>query len=232
MSLAALEATSSASGRAGRLTVLRMIEQDEDTLRARAERLLHLVGEGRVESSEGFAGGGSLPEERMRSFSLSLPRQGVPTDAALLRSAPRRCVPVQGRSLLAESSQLRTKSCRSWQPAPRDARMKARRGRHHRPCRPRQDRARPRFTGQETDRPAEGRDAASRSRSVSSTHAGGRRRDRLDRHAGHERFVRTMIGGATGIDAVLLVVAANEGVMPQTIEHVDIAAGFSEYERP
>lgn len=40
---------------------------------------------------------------------------------------------------------------------------------------------------------------------------------------GHERFVRTMISGATGIDAVLLVVAANEGVQPQTIEHVDIA---------
>lgn len=40
---------------------------------------------------------------------------------------------------------------------------------------------------------------------------------------GHERFVRTMIGGATGIDAALLVVAANEGVMPQTVEHVEIA---------
>jgi selenocysteine-specific elongation factor len=41
---------------------------------------------------------------------------------------------------------------------------------------------------------------------------------------GHERFVRTMIAGATGIDAVLLVVAANEGIKPQTVEHVDIAA--------
>ena len=40
---------------------------------------------------------------------------------------------------------------------------------------------------------------------------------------GHERFVRTMIAGATGIDAVLLVVAANEGIKPQTVEHVDIA---------
>jgi selenocysteine-specific elongation factor len=40
---------------------------------------------------------------------------------------------------------------------------------------------------------------------------------------GHERFVRTMISGATGIDAVLLVVAANEGVKPQTLEHVNIA---------
>jgi selenocysteine-specific elongation factor len=41
---------------------------------------------------------------------------------------------------------------------------------------------------------------------------------------GHERFVRTMIAGATGIDAVLLVVAANEGIKPQTVEHVDIAS--------
>jgi selenocysteine-specific elongation factor len=41
---------------------------------------------------------------------------------------------------------------------------------------------------------------------------------------GHERFVRTMVSGATGIDCVLLVVAANEGIKPQTREHVDIAA--------
>ena len=40
---------------------------------------------------------------------------------------------------------------------------------------------------------------------------------------GHERFVRTMISGATGIDAVLLVVGANEGIQPQTVEHVEIA---------
>ncbi len=40
---------------------------------------------------------------------------------------------------------------------------------------------------------------------------------------GHERFVRTMISGATGIDAVLLVVSAAEGIKPQTREHVDIA---------
>jgi selenocysteine-specific elongation factor len=39
---------------------------------------------------------------------------------------------------------------------------------------------------------------------------------------GHERFVRQMIAGATGIDLVLLVVAADEGVMQQTREHLDI----------
>ncbi|HVP13488.1 MAG TPA: selenocysteine-specific translation elongation factor [Phycisphaerae bacterium] len=39
---------------------------------------------------------------------------------------------------------------------------------------------------------------------------------------GHERFVRTMVAGATGIDLGMLVVAADDGVMPQTREHVDI----------
>lgn len=39
---------------------------------------------------------------------------------------------------------------------------------------------------------------------------------------GHERFVRQMVAGATGIDAVLLVVAADEGVQPQTLEHLAI----------
>ena len=39
---------------------------------------------------------------------------------------------------------------------------------------------------------------------------------------GHERFVRNMVAGCTGIDPVLLVVAADDGVMPQTIEHLDI----------
>jgi selenocysteine-specific elongation factor len=39
---------------------------------------------------------------------------------------------------------------------------------------------------------------------------------------GHERFVKNMLAGAGGIDAVLLVVAADEGVMPQTREHLDI----------
>ena len=39
---------------------------------------------------------------------------------------------------------------------------------------------------------------------------------------GHERFVKNMLAGAGGIDLVLLVVAADEGVMPQTREHFEI----------
>ncbi|MGQ9896303.1 MAG: selenocysteine-specific translation elongation factor [Acidobacteriota bacterium] len=39
---------------------------------------------------------------------------------------------------------------------------------------------------------------------------------------GHERFIKNMLAGAHGIDIVLLVIAADEGVMPQTIEHLAI----------
>jgi len=39
---------------------------------------------------------------------------------------------------------------------------------------------------------------------------------------GHEMFVRNMVAGATGIDAAIFVVAADEGVMPQTVEHLDV----------
>ena len=39
---------------------------------------------------------------------------------------------------------------------------------------------------------------------------------------GHEKFVKNMLAGIGGIDLVLLVVALDEGVMPQTIEHFEI----------
>jgi selenocysteine-specific translation elongation factor SelB len=39
---------------------------------------------------------------------------------------------------------------------------------------------------------------------------------------GHEKFIRNMVAGASGIDIVILVVAADDSVMPQTREHLDI----------
>ncbi|WP_304341130.1 selenocysteine-specific translation elongation factor [Metaclostridioides mangenotii] len=39
---------------------------------------------------------------------------------------------------------------------------------------------------------------------------------------GHEKFIKNMLAGASGLDMVLLVVSAEEGVMPQTVEHLDI----------
>jgi selenocysteine-specific elongation factor len=43
---------------------------------------------------------------------------------------------------------------------------------------------------------------------------------------GHERFVRTMVAGATGVDMFLMVVAADDGVMPQTVEHATVLAAL------
>ena len=43
---------------------------------------------------------------------------------------------------------------------------------------------------------------------------------------GHERFVRTMVAGATGIDLYLMTVAADDGVMPQTLEHAAVLAAL------
>ncbi len=39
---------------------------------------------------------------------------------------------------------------------------------------------------------------------------------------GHERFVKTMVAGVSGIDLVAFIIAADEGIMPQTVEHLDI----------
>ncbi len=50
---------------------------------------------------------------------------------------------------------------------------------------------------------------------------GGRRLSIID-VPGHERFVRTMVAGATGIDLYLMAIAADDGVMPQTREHAAV----------
>ncbi len=79
------------------------------------------------------------------------------------------------------------------------------------------------LTGMETDRlPEERRRGISIALGFAHARIGDADVDFVDM-PGHERFVRTMVSGATGIGAALLVVAANEGVMPQTREHVDIA---------
>lgn len=50
---------------------------------------------------------------------------------------------------------------------------------------------------------------------------GGKRAGLVD-VPGHERFIKNMLAGVGGIDMVLLVIAADEGIMPQTREHLDI----------
>ena len=44
---------------------------------------------------------------------------------------------------------------------------------------------------------------------------------------GHEKFIKNMLAGATGIDIVLMTIAANEGIKPQTTEHIDILSYLS-----
>jgi len=79
------------------------------------------------------------------------------------------------------------------------------------------------LTGKNTDRLREERE---RGISIELGYAelnlpGGARLSAVD-VPGHERFVRTMVAGATGVDLFLLVVAADDGVMPQTVEHLAI----------
>src|SRR5512133_1626069 len=83
------------------------------------------------------------------------------------------------------------------------------------------------LTGTDTDRLPEER---SRGISIELGYAAlalpsGRRLSVVD-VPGHERFVRTMVAGATGIDLFLMVVAADDGVMPQTIEHAAVLAAL------
>jgi selenocysteine-specific elongation factor len=79
------------------------------------------------------------------------------------------------------------------------------------------------LTGTETDRLPEER---ARGISIELGYAqlalpSGRRLSVID-VPGHERFVRTMVAGATGVDQYLMVVAADDGVMPQTAEHATV----------
>ena len=52
--------------------------------------------------------------------------------------------------------------------------------------------------------------------------AAGRREVSIVDVPGHERFIKNMLAGVGGIDLALLVIAADEGVMPQTREHLAI----------
>jgi L-seryl-tRNA(Ser) seleniumtransferase len=88
MSLAALEATLLLHrDLPRRVPVQRMLTQTKAVLLQRAERLQTMLGSGTVENTEAFAGGGSLPEERIASCAVALsPPMGAEKAADLLRS--------------------------------------------------------------------------------------------------------------------------------------------------
>jgi selenocysteine-specific elongation factor len=78
------------------------------------------------------------------------------------------------------------------------------------------------LTGRDTDRlPEERARGMSIDLGFAPLDVGGRRLSLID-VPGHERFVRTMVAGATSVNLFLLVVAADDGVMPQTVEHVAV----------
>jgi selenocysteine-specific elongation factor len=83
------------------------------------------------------------------------------------------------------------------------------------------------LTGRDTDRlPEERERGMSIDLGFAQLDVGGGRLLSLVDVPGHERFVRTMVAGATGVDLFLLVVAADDGVMPQTSEHVAVLSGL------
>jgi L-seryl-tRNA(Ser) seleniumtransferase len=96
MSLAALEATLMLyRDTPEHVPVRRMLGQTEADLQTRAERLQALVRAGSIETTEAYAGGGSLPEERIASRALVLePARGAEQAAVVLRSLD---TPVIGR---------------------------------------------------------------------------------------------------------------------------------------
>lgn len=79
------------------------------------------------------------------------------------------------------------------------------------------------LTGVDTDQlPEEKRRGITIDLGFAALHYAGRETVGVVDVPGHEAFVRTMLAGASGIDLALLVVAADEGVMPQTREHLSI----------
>jgi L-seryl-tRNA(Ser) seleniumtransferase len=96
MSLAALEATLMLHrDTPERVPVRRMLEQTAAVLQQRAEQLQAALGTGTIEVTEAFAGGGSIPEERIASRAVALqPRCGVEEAASRLRTCD---PPVIGR---------------------------------------------------------------------------------------------------------------------------------------
>src|SRR6188768_3550191 len=80
------------------------------------------------------------------------------------------------------------------------------------------------LTGVDTDRlPAEKQRGITIDLGFAALDLGSRRLAVID-VPGHERFVRNMLAGATGVDLALLVIAADDSVMPQTREHLEILA--------
>ena len=249
LTLAALEGTLALyldPERAAReVPVLRMAAETAEAVRARAERLAEAVG-GEVEETVARIGGGALPLAELPSFACAVEEElaGAPAArrAAGDRRRPRRTPAPRlphadrrrgGRGRPAVCPPVAS-AARCTQPPPRDepSGRSARVGDasvsnltlgtaghidHGKTWLVRA------LTGKDTDRLPEEKE---RGISIDLGYApldlpGGRRLSVID-VPGHERFVRNMVAGATGIDLFLLVIDATEGARPQTHEHLAI----------
>ena len=229
MTLAALEATLRLHRDRGpdAIPVLRILGQTEATLTGRAERLAALLGPfASVVASTGLAGGGyraqpAHPEPR------SLPGTAGPV-ARLAGPAVAAAHPRGGRAHRRRLPDPGRAGHGRWRHTGRRRRGRGGAGAMRRVIgvvghvdhgKTALVRA---LTGTDTDRlPEEKRRGISIALGFAHLARPGVELDFIDM-PGHERFVRTMVSGATGIDAVAVVVAANEGIKPQTVEHLDI----------
>ena len=210
------------SGRAREVPVLRMLAEPVAAVRQRAERLAGLVG-GEVEETVARVGGGALPLEELPSFACAIEetlfdalRTGEPPVVGIVRD---------GRLLLDVRALADARSTRSPPRSPAGARVAlvaltvgtAGHIDHGKTWLVRA------LTGKDTDRlPEEQRRGISIDLGYAPLELPDGRRLSLIDVPGHERFVRTMVAGATGIDLFLLVIDAAEGARPQTLEHIAI----------
>ena len=194
-----------------------MLHEDAAAVRARAERLAAAVG-GEVEETRARVGGGALPLAELRVVRVR-GRRAARSAAARRRAAGDRDRPRRAPAARLPDARRRARRTRSPPPCAHAAD-----DRDRRPHRPRQDVARTRADRQ-GHRPAARRSSA-RGISIDLGYAPlelpDGRRARSSTCPGHERFVRTMIAGATGIDLFLLVIDAQEGARPQTLEHLAV----------
>ncbi len=214
--------------------VLRMLDEPLEEVRARAERLAGLVG-GEVEETVARVGGGALPLAELPSAACAVEealavqlRLGKPPVVGIVRDGR---LLLDARTLRAEEVEEVARAVLQARPglvfdstrAPAVARAMALTvGTAGHVDHGKTTLVRP-LTGKDTDRLPEER---ARGISIDLGYAplelpDGRTLSLVD-VPGHERFVRTMVAGATGIDLFLLVVDAAEGARPQTHEHLAI----------
>ena len=205
-----------------------MLAADEGTLAARAAGLAAAIGErASLTRAAGKVGGGSLPLLELEGPVVAVDADPEPLARALRRGDPPVIARIHDGRVLLDPRTLTDDEVplvvRAVRGAPRPdmtAPLTLGTAGHIDHGKTALIRA---LTGVDTDRLPEER---ARGISIELGYASlalpsGRRLSVVD-VPGHERFVRTMVAGATGIDLFLMTIAADDGVMPQTREHAAV----------